>query len=154
MAKSRMRDFINGHRSEESEGILSFRLDSSPFYFKLCASRQNRHWSRMLPGMYIPLRLWEEFIISEQALGPRGGIAVGYHNTHRRMSNTEFIKLIRGGWIGSNGVDSAKIEQIIEHELSADKSVVAAIQQESRSPEEYLRDTMGRFASEYDPDAL
>jgi hypothetical protein len=150
----RMRDFASLADNTELEDIFAYRLDSNPFYFKFCASRQWNHWSRMLPGMYLPLRLWERFISSNEALGPRGGIAIGYDNAHRRMNNSEFIKLVRGGWIGSHGANSSVINKIIERELGANKSVVAAIHHENKSPGEYLRDTHGRFASEDDPDAL
>lgn len=151
---TRMRGFLKESAADIAQDPDAYRLGANPFFFKLCAAQQEQHWSRMLPGMYIPLDLWERLVSSETALGPQGGLAFGYENTHRRFNNSEFVRLVRGGWIGSCGDDSTRINEIIEHELAADKSVIAAIHQERKSSEEFLRDTRGRFASEDDPDGL
>jgi hypothetical protein len=151
---SRMKAFLSNRSTESSQDLQSFRLGTNPFLFKLCPAQNKEHWSRMLPGMYIPLDLWERFLSSEEVLGPRGGVAIGYDNTHRRFTNSDFVRLVRGGWIGSHGVDSQRINQIIEQELSADKSIIVAIHTERRMSEEFLRDARGRFASEDDSDAL
>jgi hypothetical protein len=108
----------------------------------------------MLPGMYIPFDLWQRLLSSDQRLGPRGGVAIGYNNTSRKFNNSEFVRLVRGGWIGTWGVDSQSVTNIIERELAADKSVIAAIHKDRGVSEEYLRDSRGRFAPEDDPEAI
>jgi hypothetical protein len=88
----RMKQFIKP-QSESPESnhkpsdMNAFRLAPNPFFFKLCASEQHQHWSRMLPGMYIPLDLWEKLLASESSLGPKGGLALGYENVRRRLNN-------------------------------------------------------------------
>lgn len=151
---SRMRSFSSRADNDEEIDLLSYRMESNPFFFKFCAAQRTGYWGRMLQGMYIPLRLWETFIESDLAKGPKGGRIIGFDNAQRWLNNSEFVRLIRGGWIGSHGADSESISEIIERELSANKSLIAAVHREEKSPDEYLRDSRGRFASESDPDAM
>lgn len=150
----RMRRFLLDSKPATGEDLVSYRLDAKPFFFKFCTSVHDGHWSRMLPGIYMPLELWDLFIASHEARGPRGGLCVGYDNASRRLNNSEFARLVRGGWVGSCGVDSERVNRIVETELASDKSIIAAIHDETRSLDEYLRDTRGRFAAENDPEAL
>jgi hypothetical protein len=149
---SRMKAFLANRSGNPILDVGAYRIGENPFFFKLCAAQQDQHWSRMLPGMYVPLDLWERLLSSRSVVGPRGGIAVGYENTQRRLNNSDFVRLVRGGWIGSCGDDSKRINEIIEHELAADKSIIAAIHRERAASEEKLRDRRGRFASEDDPE--
>ncbi len=147
---SRMLEFCKGIKPEKPPGLSNFRFTSNPFFFKFCLAKQDSHWSRMLPGMYFPLELWQEFIGDDSSKGPKGGLVVSYENAMRRLNNTQFVQLLRGGWIGSIGLDSTKINAVLEQELSADKSIIAAIHHERKAEEDYLRDARGRFASEGD----
>ncbi|MBL4898648.1 MAG: hypothetical protein JKX76_03250 [Colwellia sp.] len=150
----RMRCFMRNNSPEGAGDHTDYRMEDNPFYFKFCNSRPKEHWSRMSPGMYIPLGLWEEFILSPEALGPNGGLFIGYENAQRWLCNSEFVKLVRKGWIGSRGNASSRLNAIIEQQLLNDKSVIVAIHQDKNSTDDHLRDAMGRFAAEDDLDAI
>lgn len=150
----RMRRFRAARDSRPPADAHSYRLNQNEFYFKLCSSTLKGFWSRMLPGMYVPLDLWELFISSTEAHGPRGGLVVSFDNLKRRFNNTEFVGLVRNGWIGSADMDSRRINDIIERELSADKSIMVASHSDTRNINDYLRNPLGQFASEDEPDTL
>lgn len=142
---------IEGHEADPS--FLGYRLSGEPFFFKLCDSRQGGDWTvQMTPGMYFPLDLWERFLKTDLAKGPQGGFQIGYHNASRRLSNTEFTRLLRGGWLGTAGkVPADLINKVIEMGLTADRSIIAAIHSDAQPGEDYPRDTSGRFVAETDP---
>jgi hypothetical protein len=152
----RMKNFQkNCISTKKNCDYIHYRLQDNPFYFKLCNSQQQSQWSaRMLSGMYFPLDLWERFILSDAAKGPRGGISIGWENADRRLTNTEFSRLVKGGWVGSSGEQSEHLNEILTAELAEGKSIIAAIQSTEQSSENLLRDVHGRFASIDDPDSL
>ncbi|MBW9275181.1 MAG: hypothetical protein K1563_15985 [Candidatus Thiodiazotropha sp. (ex. Lucinisca nassula)] len=151
---SRMRKFLHENPFEDSSQIEEYRMNKNPFFFKFCNSNSKDHWSRMTPGMYIPLELWEKFIVSDQSVGPRGGRFIGYENSQRWLNNSEFVALVRKGWVGSSNSMSKNINSIIADKLAANRSVVYAIHEKRKEPEEHLRDGRGRFSSENDMDAI
>lgn len=104
-----------------------YRLDDIGMYLKLCPSTERFLQSAdLIRGMYLPLEYWDLALASELTLGKRGGRIVTYDNVDRHMSNTLFIELVSSGWIGSRGLNSAKVTETIRASLSANKSVVLA----------------------------
>jgi hypothetical protein len=150
----RMKEFLANGTPGTTSHVEDYRIGQNPFFFKLCPADHEQHWTRMLPGMYIPLDLWERVLKSSRAVGPRGGVSVSYENALRRFNNSEFVRLVRGGWVGSSGRESERISTIIEQELAANKSVVAAIHRERSTVDDKLRDRRGRFASDDDPESF
>lgn len=81
-----------------------FRLSEPAGYLKLCRAVTEllQDDTRPVAGMYLPLQLWDAIVTSPEAKGPRGGIAVGYHNVERYLTNSLFALLVRDGWVGTH----------------------------------------------------
>lgn len=138
--------------SERGDAIIDFRMLARPFYFKLCDAQQDHFMSRMLPGMYIPLDLWDILMASPTVKGPKGGVAVSFESAGRYMSNSEFSQLLRAGWIGTHVADEPQLSAILQSSLASGHSVLAAVHKKQPSPDSSLRDQRGRYASDEDWD--
>jgi hypothetical protein len=150
----RMRAFKTS-TSSSTANYLNFRLNDNPFFLKLCKSQSPGDWNgRMLQGMYFPLEMWDLLLKSDFVKGPKGGIRVGFNSAPRRMSNSEFTRLLEKGWIGTNVVDTNRLNDLLELLLSQDHSVVAAVQETIKNDTDYYRDQFGRFQSPSDPFAI
>lgn len=113
-------------RASSSSSIPEWRLNAGPFYIKLVQSSLARpNGNKLAPGMYFPLPLFEEILESPEVKGPRGGRAVGWHNAQRYLTNTDFLRLVQGGWIGSQGAQTAEITQAINTSIGIGRGVVA-----------------------------
>lgn len=144
-------DAGSGHVERSYE---SYRLVESPFFLKLCRAQVTGDWNgRMLNGMYFPLHLWDLLLESSAAVGPRGGIAVGFDGASRRFSNSTFTRLLSQGWLGTASTATKRISEILEQQLAADRSIVVAIHEPSRTSD-LVRDERGRFASPDDESAV
>lgn len=112
----------------DNDDPSQFRLNSSPFYFKLCRSTvESNKASEVIPGMYIPLKYWESIINHPTFVkGAKGGIAVGYHNAGRWLPKSDFTNLVQKGWIGSNLYKSNVISKLIEGSISGERIVTLA----------------------------
>ncbi len=136
-----------------SSDANTFRLNSDPFFIKLCEARASIALdSGMVTGMYVPLALWEALLKSPAVVGPRGGIEVTWENCVRRLSNGEFTNLLRNGWIGSAQLHTEKLSEIIEAVLGSGRMLVFAATGRNSASRDYRRDHSGRFAAEDDPE--
>lgn len=110
---------------QTGDGIGRYRLCGDGFYFKLCSRVQLEVLSEsLLPGMYLPREFVEELLAGQMAAGPRGGRIITFENTSRHINNTVFAELVRDGWIGTRGISSAKIADIIRDKLTAGQAIV------------------------------
>lgn len=101
----------------------NYRLNYGPCYFKLCPSKHEDGFTAgLIKGMYLPI----EFFEAIEPKGPRGGEVYSYETVPRHLNNTEFIDLVRGGWIGSAGDVSKDLQALIENLVGAGNSVVLA----------------------------
>ena len=125
----RMRQFRTGDPDawQVDQGGLNYRLCGDGFYFKFCARVQLVVLEEsLLPGMYLPRQFMEAMFADESLLGPKGGRVVTFKNTARHITNTLFTDLVRDGWIGTRGISSSRIAEIVKEALSGNKSVVLA----------------------------
>jgi hypothetical protein len=106
----------------------SFRLNAQAGYLKLCSPvvRLRQLDTKPVSGMYLPLALWDAIAKTPQARGPRGGLAVGYHNAGRYFTNTQFAELVRGGWIGTRTSSTRELTELVVDGLDAGRSVTVA----------------------------
>jgi hypothetical protein len=113
---------------------VDFRYDDDPFFFKLCKySAVDQTTRDLIGGMYLPHRFWAELQSSRGSRGPRGGVAIGYHNAGRWLSNSLFIALLSTGWIGSQGGGSAAIRDLLRTSLGLRRATVLAVEQQAHS---------------------
>jgi hypothetical protein len=124
----RMRAFRTAIGDEPIATELNrYRLSPEGFYFKLCPATVIDPTSpAMITGMYFPLDLWEVVVNSDAVRGPRGGRSVRYANVPRYLNNSLFIDLAQAGWIGTRGVRSATIGEIVRGSLEGKRSVILA----------------------------
>lgn len=130
-----LRRTLQGFPADTSQ--RGFRFSQDPFFLKIC---RRIHFdpdsAGLFPGMYFPLGLWERLAIDPVTLGPRGGRMLNYANATRRMSNSEFVELVRGGWIGTTLPQSAALKRLIEEILMTGKAVTFAIKDDGPPPDD------------------
>lgn len=124
---------MNGFREETpdvwvpTEGITGYRLSGDGFYFKFCSRVQLEVLSEaLMPGMYLPREYLIALLEDPGARGERGGRLVSFKNTGRHITNSLFSDLLRDGWIGTRGVSSEKVADIVHKAVEAGHSVTLA----------------------------
>jgi hypothetical protein len=116
----------------------SFRLHENPFFLKVCKRQLfNPDDKGLFPGMYFPLELWKSLAADSATLGKKGGRFLSYDNARRRVSNSEFITLVAGGWIGTTVTQSSVLERVIELVLETGKTVTFAVKREPSAPSDW-----------------
>lgn len=124
---------MNGFREETpdswapTEGIGGYRLSGDGFFFKFCSRVQLEVLSEaLMPGMYLPREYLSALLEDPEARGERGGRVVSFKNTGRHLTNSLFSDLLRDGWIGTRGVSSKKVAEIVRWSVDSDRSVTLA----------------------------
>jgi hypothetical protein len=119
---------------EPESNLEQYRLCGDGFYFKFCPRVQLEVLSdALLPGMYLPRLLVQAALAGSKTKGPRGGRIIAYENPGRHLTNTLFTDLVREGWVGTRGISSAHIADIVREALTSGRSLVIA---RSRPPQE------------------
>jgi hypothetical protein len=108
--------------------VRDVRLSSGPFYIKLVDPDIARpEGNRLSTGMYFPLELFEMVRQDENVKGKRGGVAIGWHNAMRYLTNGEFISLVGGSWIGTRGGASTELSDLIRATLANNRGLVVVV---------------------------
>ena len=69
----------------------------------------------------------EHYLEAPQCRGPRGGIRVSYQSFKGQyLRETEFVKLIESGYIGTHSLESEAFLPIIEEMSKGDKMLIVA----------------------------
>jgi hypothetical protein len=122
----RMHDLLVG-TADQCVDIDDFRLLSSPFFIKLVESDMRRpEGNRLASGMYFPPPLFELLLGDARIEGPRGGKVITWENASRYLTNTLFLGLLKGFWIGSTKERAAQIDSHIRSSLDDQRGVVIA----------------------------
>ena len=82
---------------------------------------------------YLPLDYWRRLILDDATEGPRGGRLVTFENVGRKLSESEFIPLVAGAWVGSGMNQSSLLEQIVREVVESGKAVALAVRS-ARAP--------------------
>jgi hypothetical protein len=77
--------------------------------------------------MYLPLDYWKSLAVDPATEGPRGGRLITYENVGRRLTNSEFVALVAGAWVGTTIPQSAMLEKVIESVIQTGKTVTLAV---------------------------
>nr|WP_295773846.1 hypothetical protein [Rhodoferax sp.] len=110
-----------------ADGPNAYRLSGDGFFFKFCSRIQLEVLSdALLPGMYLPREFMVSVLADPKSRGQRGGRILTFENAGRHLTNTLFAELLREGWIGTRGVSSEKIAQIVRDALMGNRSVSVA----------------------------
>ncbi|MBF0180658.1 MAG: hypothetical protein HQM03_11600 [Magnetococcales bacterium] len=104
-----------------------FRLNQTPFYLKFCPKIVfDPSDSGLIKGMYLHLDHWQTLSTSGVLNGPQGGMYLAYENAGRWFDNTTFIDLTKAGWIGSAGMNSIDLWNIVNELIESGRSVTVA----------------------------
>lgn len=127
---AKMRKFEKHHPdSVPSQSSEDYRLHPRGFYFKFAPAEIYDPLSTdLISGMYIPLDLWTEMESLNLLQGRRGGKALIYDDTQRYLNNSEFISLLKGGWIGTRLSETDALVDIVHAGLENNRSVVVSVQ--------------------------
>ncbi|MBK9748887.1 MAG: hypothetical protein IPO91_19195 [Chloroflexi bacterium] len=95
--------------------LTEYRLNNGAFYFKFHEDEIfDPVNASLIPGIHIPLDYWTLFEASEQARGPYKGKFVGYENVGRYLNNTDFEAIVKRGFVGSSGLITDVLVQIVK----------------------------------------
>jgi hypothetical protein len=121
----RMREINPG---DDDRVPANFRLNAQAGYLKLCSPivAVRQYDTQPTAGMYLPLALWDAILKTPEARGPKGGLAIGYHNVARYLRNTQFAELVRDGWIGTRTASTRNLTELVVEALAGGRSVTAA----------------------------
>jgi hypothetical protein len=124
---SAMNKFERDFCDADTEALRDYRLDPGPFYFKIGdASSCSVDMTSMVPGMYIPLAYWRRLVTNPATKGDRGGVRITHDAAGRYITNTLFVELVQGGWIGSRTCRSGVITSMINAWLRGGHSLILA----------------------------
>ena len=112
---------------QPTQRMTGYRLSGDGFYFKFCSRVQLEVLSEaLMPGMYLPREYLIALLDDPDARGERGGRLVSFKNSERHITNTLFSSLLGDGWIGTRGVSSEKVAEIVRNSVESDRSVTLA----------------------------
>jgi hypothetical protein len=131
---ARMDKLLTALKEQPEDGTPgSFRLHANPFFLKLCPRIIfNPDDKGLFKGMYLPLDLWKLLADDPVTKGPRGGRFVNYANVGRRLTNSEFVTLVAGAWVGTTIPQSSLLEKTIRSVLETGKTVTIAVKTQTR----------------------
>ncbi|WP_026931894.1 hypothetical protein [Glycomyces tenuis] len=107
----------------------SFRLLPEPCYVKLCDPVDSLDLgTKPVPGMMLPLSLFEQVHSEIEGTGPKGGTCFSRKNVSRHLSSTFTIDLIKEGWLGTRTSQDAFhiLKDFCDSELEARRSLTLA----------------------------
>jgi hypothetical protein len=127
---------LGGQRA--SGNPIEYRLHSGAFFFKLCGAVTLKPLSTdLITGMYLPLDYWLMLEQSPEMKGKKGGVAFSFESVNRYITNSDFISLMRNGWVGSRGKGTEILKDVIEASVTGSRSAIVAV----------AGDQTGRFGS-------
>jgi hypothetical protein len=107
-------------------GAGDFRLYRNPCWIKLCNSRASvEDPADLIKGMYLSREHFVELM--DVCKGPRGGVSFSYETVPKYLNNTLFAQLVRDGWLGTTGVSTAELGEIVNDILESRRAVVLGI---------------------------
>jgi hypothetical protein len=122
---ARMRTLVESEASDVEPN--DFRLDERCCYLKFCRSVTPQPFSRdLISGIYVPLAYWDCLVKAEALRGPRGGTLLTYENVIRYLTTGTFVALVQSSWVGSRGITSDQITEVIQNGLAARRSIILA----------------------------
>lgn len=125
---ARMNEFSQTVKSETPlASHEAHRLSDDGFMVKMVPNTGLMPASgELIRGMYLS-REYMNFLISPAGpKGPRGGSQITFENAPRYLTNTDFSSLIHAGWIGTRGVGTAVIKEIIQNYYSTGRALLIA----------------------------
>jgi len=110
---------------------MNFSYDDG-FMIKVVPNRGLQPASgELIKGMYLP-REYLHFLLGPKGpKGPNGGPQITFEGAHRYLSNSQFVASVNAGWIGTRGVQSQKIGQLIQKYYESGRALVIAYEKDN-----------------------
>lgn len=116
------------HKCPGNNEADGYRLNENPFFLKICPRIVfDPDNVGLIKGMYLPLDYWKSISQHPSLIGPKGGKRLTYNNVRRYFTNTDFINIASGGWVGTNIEQSKLLQTAIRSTLESGRAVVFAI---------------------------
>jgi hypothetical protein len=125
---SRMDMFYERHKcSAAIQCHEDFRLNDDGFMVKLMPNRGLRPASgELIKGMYIP-REYMHFLLGPGGpKGQQGGTVITFDNAPRYLTNSQFSVSVNSGWLGTRGVQTQTVREMIRAYYETGRAVVVA----------------------------
>jgi hypothetical protein len=123
---ARMDHFYTSHKVNSGiQAHNEYRLNDDGFMLKLVPNKGLIPSSgELIKGMYLP-REYVHFLLSPQGpKGSGGGIQFTFDNAPRYLDNSTFSASVHDGWIGTRGVQSQSIKNMIKHYYETGRSLL------------------------------
>src|SRR5208282_1218247 len=119
---------VDGAQLQPDGDPTTWRLFPKGCFVKLVRPPEHTDLTsdRLLSGIYLPVPYLDELLADDAALGTRGGRWLGYDTVDRYLTTTLFVALVREGWIGTRGVTTHAIEQLVGAAVGQGDSVMVA----------------------------
>ena len=108
----------------------NYRFTENPFFLKICKPTDIKpDDTGMMRGMYLPLEYWKRGNCDGRFVGDKGGKYIGYNNVGRHINNSDFIRYVSGGWIGTPVDQFRYLNDMIRYLVGAKRNVTYALLQ-------------------------
>lgn len=108
--------------------IRDWRLREEAFFFKFCETvKPEARDEALSPGITMCRSHLEAFLALSDSDGPSGGKRVGYDNCPRYLNNTQFVDLVREGWVGCGPQGFAFMHEVLKASQSGGRAAVLAV---------------------------
>lgn len=103
------------------------RLNNNGFMIKLVPNKSFEPISnKLITGMYLTLE-YANFLLGDSGpKGKNGGRLLTYNNSPRYLTTTDFINLVNQGFIGTSGLQSNKIQELIKEFYETNRAIIFA----------------------------
>ncbi len=104
-----------------------YRLCNDGFMFKLVPNFGVKPASHeLIKGMYVT-REYMHFLLSTNGpKGKHGGRLISFGNSPRYLTNSEFSSFVHNGWVGTNGVQSKVLIDLLKTYYETGRAVILA----------------------------
>lgn len=125
----RMKSTLQALASSVDRGSAEdFRLNANPFFLKFCSRLIfDPDSTKLTPGIYLPLDLWDRLAADPKLIGPRGGIGLSFANAGRYLDNTHFAHFVSNAWVGTNHAQSSMLEDLIRQSIETGRTITLAM---------------------------
>jgi len=118
------KSFIVTNEIKKHEDI---RLNSDGFMLKLVPNYGITPASgELIKGMYVTREYMNFLIGLDGPKGEKGGSKITFNNSPRYLTNTEFSQSVNRGWIGTRGVQSKTLKELIKQYYETGRAIFVA----------------------------
>ena len=109
--------------------INDYRMCSNPFFFKFVKNSVESSQRSSNNSICLSLEHLNHYLNNTQSRSERGAIRVSYESLNGQyLRETEFVKLVQSGYIGTHDVETEQLLPIIEELSKGNRRVIVAWQ--------------------------